>query len=32
MEWDVQLDEDFATWLNGLAEDLRNEILCTRAC
>jgi hypothetical protein len=27
MEWDVQLVEDFAAWLAGLEEDLRNEII-----
>ena len=27
MEWDVQLDEDFAVWLAGLGADLRNEII-----
>ena len=27
MEWDVQLDDDFATWLAGLDADLRNEII-----
>jgi hypothetical protein len=27
MEWDVQLDEDFAAWLARLDADLRNEIL-----
>ena len=27
MEWDVQLDDDFAAWLAGLEADLRNEII-----
>jgi hypothetical protein len=27
MEWDVQLDEDFAAWLDGLDDDVRAEIL-----
>jgi hypothetical protein len=27
MEWEVQLDEDFAAWLMGLDADLRNEII-----
>jgi len=27
MEWDVQLDEDFAVWLMGLTVEVRNEIL-----
>ncbi len=27
MEWDVQLDEDFADWLAGLDADLRDEII-----
>src|SRR5262245_54366702 len=27
MEWDVQLDEDFAAWLAGLEADQRNEII-----
>ncbi len=27
MEWDVQLDDDFAAWLAGLDDDLRNEII-----
>ncbi len=27
MEWDVQLDDDFAAWLIGLQVDLRNEII-----
>ena len=27
MEWDVQLDDDFAAWLAGLDADLRNEII-----
>jgi hypothetical protein len=27
MEWDVQLDEDFAAWLAALEDDLRNEII-----
>ena len=25
MEWDVQLDDDFAAWLAGLEDDLRND-------
>lgn len=31
MEWDVQLDEDFAAWLDGLAADVRAEILAHAA-
>ena len=27
MEWDVQLDEDFAAWLAGLDTEVRNEII-----
>ena len=27
MEWEVLLDEDFAAWLDGLAESERTEIL-----
>src|SRR5262245_29747819 len=27
MEWDVQFDEDFAAWFDGLAEALQDEIL-----
>lgn len=27
MEWDVQLDDDFAAWLDGVGDELRNEIL-----
>lgn len=27
MEWDLQLDEDFAVWLAGLDADLRNDII-----
>ena len=27
MEWDVQLDDDFAAWLAGLEAELRNEII-----
>jgi hypothetical protein len=27
MEWDVQLDEDFAAWLLGQEADLRNAII-----
>ena len=27
MDWDVQLDDDFAAWLAGLEADLRNEII-----
>jgi hypothetical protein len=27
MEWDLQLDEDFAIWLGSLNADLRNEII-----
>jgi hypothetical protein len=27
MEWDIQLDDDFAVWLAGLDADLRNEII-----
>ncbi len=27
MEWDLQLDEDFAAWLDGLDADLRTEII-----
>jgi hypothetical protein len=27
IEWDVQLDDDFAAWLAGLEADLRNEIV-----
>ena len=26
MEWDVQLDEEFAVWFHGLAEALQDEI------
>jgi hypothetical protein len=31
MEWDVQLDEDFAAWLDGLPDELRTEILAHAA-
>ena len=27
MEWDVELDGDFAAWLAGLEPELRNEII-----
>jgi hypothetical protein len=27
MEWDIQLDEDFAAWLAGLEAGLRDEII-----
>ena len=27
MEWDVQLDDDFAAWLLGLDTDVRTEII-----
>jgi hypothetical protein len=27
MEWDVQFDEDFLLWFNGLVEPLQDEIL-----
>ncbi len=27
MEWDVQLDDDFAAWLAGVEAELRNEIV-----
>jgi hypothetical protein len=27
MEWDVQLDDEFAVWLDGLEEALQDEIL-----
>ncbi len=31
MDWEVVLDEAFTAWLNGLAEDVRNEILAHAA-
>jgi hypothetical protein len=27
MEWDVQFDEDFQIWFDGLAEALQDEII-----
>ncbi len=27
MDWDVQLDDDFAAWLAGVEAELRNEIV-----
>ncbi len=31
MEWDVLLDDAFAAWLDGLSDDVRNEILAHAA-